>query len=244
MVPLWKPSHNEDITQFSSDGSLVPPTFSNFSVQELILQGKLLLASSGKEFVKPTGILSSAAEVKKARKEAMGRLGLEFLDGDDMDLDKEFAADAETDEGVEVDVMIGKVESSVNLVTGPFNAKQYMQDEVPRSATPNAPSPSDSTTPSLPDPDATVLSARERNRLKRKRKLGNSAFVSAQAPPQAVGAKYTTVSTGSNNKCVCFFSHVFTSRNIQKGPTHLSGRRSFLCLSNWKSEASCKWGLF
>ena len=81
----------------------MPPTFSNFSVQELILQGKLLLASSGKEFVKPTGILSSAAEVKKARKEAMGRLGLEFLDGDDMDLDKEFAADAETDEGVEVD---------------------------------------------------------------------------------------------------------------------------------------------
>ncbi|KAH0584000.1 hypothetical protein H2248_009577 [Termitomyces sp. 'cryptogamus'] len=181
MVPLWKPSHNEEITESASDASPVPPTFPNFSVQELILQGKLLLASSGKEFVKPTGILSSAAEVKKARKEAMGRLGLEFLDGDDMDLDKEFAAYVETDEGVEMDVMVDK-------------------DEPPLcSSTPSAPSPSDTTAP-LPDSDVNVLSARERNRLKRKRKPGNSAFVSAQPPPQVAGAKYTTVPTSSNNK--------------------------------------------
>ncbi|KAG6903183.1 hypothetical protein C0995_002726 [Termitomyces sp. Mi166 len=200
MVPLWKPSHVEEITESTSDASLVSPNFPNFSVQELILQGKLLLASSGKEFVKPAGILSSAAEVKKARKEAMGRLGLEFLDGDDMDLDKEFAADAEKDEGVETDVMLGKVESSVDLASGPFNAKRCIQDEPPRSATPSVPSPSDSTTPSLPDADVNALSARERNRLKRKRKPGNSAFVAAQPPPPVTGAKYTTVPTGSNNK--------------------------------------------
>lgn len=110
MVPLWKPSCDKAIAESSSDAPLIPPTFPNFSVQELILQGKLLLASSGKEFTKPTGILSSAAEVKKARKEAMGRLGLEFLDGDDMDLDKEFAAEVETDEGDEMDITFNKVE--------------------------------------------------------------------------------------------------------------------------------------
>ena len=53
-------------------------------------KGTLLLASSGKEFVKPTGILASSSEVKKARKEAMNRLGLDFLDNfgdaDDMEV--------------------------------------------------------------------------------------------------------------------------------------------------------------
>ncbi|KAG6898919.1 hypothetical protein C0993_002768 [Termitomyces sp. T159_Od127] len=181
MVPLWKPSCDKETTESSTATPLIPPPFPNFSVEELILQGKLLLASSGKEFTKPSGILSSAAEVKKARKEAMGRLGLEFLDGDDMDLDKEFAADVEIDEGFEVEVMFNKDEPP------------------PRSATPSVPSPSESTAPSCPDADAIVLSARERNRLKRKRKPGNSAFVSAQ-PPQVAGAKYTTVPTGSNNK--------------------------------------------
>ena len=68
-------------------------------------KGTLLLASSGKEFAKPTGILSNSTEVKKARKEAMGRLGLDFLDSvgdDEMDLEKELAVDVEPD--VDVDV--------------------------------------------------------------------------------------------------------------------------------------------
>ena len=79
--------------------SLSPPEFPNFSIQELVTQGTLLLASSGKEFVKPTGIPSSSQEVKKARKAAIDRLGLGFLEGVDdvMDLDKEFAAEMEVD---------------------------------------------------------------------------------------------------------------------------------------------------
>ncbi|KAG6911440.1 hypothetical protein DXG01_014514 [Tephrocybe rancida] len=181
MVPLWKPTEGEAVASTPSDVPLVPPTFPNFSVQELLLQGKLLLASSGKEFVKPSGILSSAAEVKKARKEAMGRLGLEFLDGDDMDLDKEFAADTEGDEDIDMETAIVKDEPP------------------PGSGTPSVPSPTDSAAPSLHDADANVLSARERNRLKRKRKPGNSAFVAAP-PPQATGAKYATAPSGSNNK--------------------------------------------
>ncbi|KAG6814294.1 hypothetical protein H0H92_013419 [Tricholoma furcatifolium] len=177
MVPLWTPFDGAQPSPSASEAPLVPPTFPNFSVQELILQGKLLLASSGKEFVKPAGILSSAAEVKKARKEAMGRLGLDFLDGDEMDLEKEFAADVEVDEGVGIEPI--------------------KEEPPPRSATPSVPSPVDSAAPSLPDVDVNGLSARERNRMKRKRKPGNSAFVAAP-PPQTAGAKYTAAPTGSN----------------------------------------------
>src|SRR5437879_1597660 len=101
LVPVWHPtSHGGSIHTplFTSDPPQ-PPDFPNFSVQELLARGNLLLASSGKEFVKPTGILSSTQEVKKARKDAMSRLGLGFLDTveDDMGLDKEFAADMNVD---------------------------------------------------------------------------------------------------------------------------------------------------
>ncbi|KAF5386822.1 hypothetical protein D9615_001620 [Tricholomella constricta] len=200
LVPLWKPSEGQDAASPSSEAHLEPPTFPNFSVQELILQGKLLLASSGKEFIKPAGILSSAAEVKKARKEAMGRLGLDFLDADDMDLEKEFA---EADEDVEMEDTSGEAEPSAES-TPPLEAckSDYTVnggDAPPRSAPPTAPSPTTSTAPSLPDAETNALSARERNRLKRKRKPGNSAFVAAP-PPQATGAKYTAAPAGSSNK--------------------------------------------
>ncbi|KAF9019159.1 hypothetical protein BDZ89DRAFT_1139528 [Hymenopellis radicata] len=92
LTPLWTPNTLED-DESDVHMSLPEPEYTNFSVQDLITQGKLLLASSGKEFQRPSGILSSAAEVKKARKEAMGRLGLDFLDkvADEIDLDKELA---------------------------------------------------------------------------------------------------------------------------------------------------------
>lgn len=176
------------------------PPFPSFSVQGLVLQGKLLLASSGKEFVKPAGILSSATEVKKARKEAMGRLGLDFLDNvaDEMDLEKEFA-EAEADGDVEMEDVPVKSEPSVE----PLSPMQTFPSEEPikqedrpatRSVTPSAPSPA---TP-VPE-DLGALSARERNRLKRKRKPGNSAFVAAP-PPQVTGAKYNAAPAGSSSK--------------------------------------------
>jgi TATA-binding protein-associated factor len=176
------------------------PSFPTFSVRDLVLQGKLLLASSGKEFVKPAGILSSAAEVKKARKEAMGRLGLDFLDnvGDEMDLDKEFA-EAEADGDVEMEDVPVKSEATLESVspmqTCPPEDPIKQEDRPPtRSVTPSASSPA----PSVPD-DLGALSARERNRLKRKRKPGNSAFVAAP-PPQATGAKYNAAPSGSSSK--------------------------------------------
>lgn len=177
-------------------------------MQELILQGKLLLASSGKEFIKPAGILSSSAEVKKARKEAMGRLGLEFLDNvaDELGLDKELAADAEGDGDVNMEDTAVKSE----LLDKPSSPMDVCPaDMIPppdsspatRSVTPTAPSPTTSNAPSAPDQDLGAMSAREKNRLKRKRKPGNSAFVAAPPPPpQFSGAKYSAATSGVANK--------------------------------------------
>jgi len=177
------------------------PEYPVFSIRELILQGNLLLASSGKEFTKPNGILSSAAEVKKARKEAMGRLGLEFLEtvADDMGLDKEFAADMEVD----MDDPPPPADSADNiqLLAAMDLSTSENQDPSPqtRSVTPTVPSPTDSHEHVVQEADVGALSARERNRLKRKRKPGNSAFVVAP-PPQSTGAKYSAAPSGSSHK--------------------------------------------
>jgi TATA-binding protein-associated factor len=176
------------------------------SVEELVQKGTLLLASSGKEFTKPNGILSSSSEVKKARKEAMGRLGLDFLDSfganDDMDLDKELVAGSEPDTRVpgesentmDVDPPSVPVALSLDVST---KAKKRSPSPRSKSTTPVAPSPSAPSGPQ-PDEELTGLSARERNRLKRKRKQGNAAFV--QAPPPTSNSKFQATTTGVANK--------------------------------------------
>jgi len=208
LVPVWQPASERNGFLGMSDeaNSPLPPVdFPIFSVQELVAQGNLLLASSGKEFVKPAGILSSAQEVKKARKEAMSRLGLGFLDGveDDMDLEKEFAAE------MEVDVPEAAPASTIKSETTPMELcppePPIVKEPSPstRSVSPALPSPS---TPDVPvDLDTSQMSARERNRLKRKRKPGNSAFVAP--PPQTAGSKYAAAPSGAN-KCVVLLSQV------------------------------------
>ncbi|KAF9068722.1 SNF2 superfamily chromatin remodeling protein [Rhodocollybia butyracea] len=194
---VWQPFNNDEDTVMKTDdqiSSLPVPEFTSFSVEELVLQGKLLLASSGKEFVRPA-VLSSPAEVKKARKEAMGRLGLEFLDdvAEEMDLDKELGADLEGNGDVDMDVKQEEPTPSGSPMD--VCPPAIKKEDIPsRSATPAEPSPT-STTPA-PE-DLSAMSARERNRLKRKRKPGNSAFVAAQAPPpQASGSKYNAMPAG------------------------------------------------
>jgi TATA-binding protein-associated factor len=184
--------------------ALTVPDFPAFSVQDLISQGNLLLASSGKEFIKPAGILATTAEVKKARKEAMGRLGLEFLDdvADDIELEKELAAD------MEIDATENPSKEGTTRGNSPMDicdsGETRKASSPTRSLTPVAPSP---TTPSVPDIDLSALSARERNRLKRKRKQGNGAFVAAP-PPQGPGAKFSAAPIGSSNKCVFSISQM------------------------------------
>jgi TATA-binding protein-associated factor len=166
-------------------------------------KGNLLLASSGKEFVKLTGILSSSSEVKKARKEAMGRLGLDFLDtvggADDMDIEKELA-DTEPDGDFEMEIVAKTEEQPLSPTNTSTDIKLKNEPSPPpsESISPETSSPSTSSGPFTND-DSNSMSARERNRLKRKRKPGNSAFVTAP-PPQASGAKYSTTSSGSSNK--------------------------------------------
>jgi TATA-binding protein-associated factor len=140
-------------------------------------------------------------EVKKARKEALDRLGLNFIDSfggeDDMDLEKELA-DAEPDLDVEMEnslrigdnpPLLSPTDSSVNTTR---KERSMSRSDSISPATPT------STTPTLPQPDI-ALSARERNRLKRKRKVGSMAFVAAP-PPQNSGAKYTASAAGPSNK--------------------------------------------
>jgi TATA-binding protein-associated factor len=176
------------------------------SVAELVQKGTLLLASSGKEFIKPNGILSSSSEVKKARKEAMGRLGLDFLysfgANDDMDLDKELVAGSELDAQVPrenesaMDIDPPPVSADLSL---DVSAKVKKRSPSPRSksTTPVAPSPSAPCGPQI-DEDLSGLSARERNRLKRKRKQGNAAFV--HAPPPTSSSKFQATTSGAFNK--------------------------------------------
>ncbi len=194
LVPVWQPSQASPHPVEASSGPA--PDFSKFSVQELILSGKLLLASSGKEFTKPTGILSSSAEVKKARKEAMGRLGLEFLDNvaDEMDLDKELAADMEVDPEMDAEDTQSKSEVVPDGISQPGSKIERSSSSTPAASSPTTTRPEESV-------DMSNLSARERNRLKRKRKLGSSAFVAAP-PPQASGAKYSATPGGQSHKCV------------------------------------------
>lgn len=201
---MWMPSKNPNgMDEDKPMASSPTPDFPTFSVQDLISQGNLLLASSGKEFIKPTGILATTAEVKKARKEAMGRLGLDFLDdvADDMELEKELTADMDVD-STEVSNMDSATRG--NSPMDLCSENKTGSSPPTRSLTPVAPSP---TTPSAPDIDLSALSARERNRLKRKRKQGTGAFVAAP-PPQTAGAKFSATPSGSSNKSVVPFRAV------------------------------------
>ncbi|KAH9923909.1 SNF2 chromatin remodeling protein [Epithele typhae] len=219
LVPLWIPYADAQTNPYGASTTQPAPEFPPFSVRELMEKGTLLLASSGKEFTKPTGILANSTEVKKARKEAMGRLGLDFLDSfggaDDMDIDKELAAD-------EPDADVEMAQPQPQLVPAPMSIKTEVRVEVKaednpplsspieelvdikvktdpslldrsKSSTPvAAPSPATTTAPE----DTSALSARERNRLKRKRKPGNAAVVGAPPPTQGSGAKFQAAAAG------------------------------------------------
>ncbi|KZT11597.1 SNF2 chromatin remodeling protein [Laetiporus sulphureus 93-53] len=197
LVPLWQPCPDADSKDLEPPTSLPPPEFPSFSVRELMEKGTLLLASSGKEFTKPTGILASSSEVKKARKEAMGRLGLGFLDSfgeeDDMDIEKELVAD-EVDQDADMEAGT-KVEEGSPVSDTVFVKKEPSPPTRSRTTTP-AVAISDTIDVAMTD-DTSALSARERNRLKRKRKAGNGAYV-APPPQQASGSKYTATTAGQS----------------------------------------------
>ena len=178
----------------SKDGaSLSPPEFPNVSVRQLMESKTRLLASSGKEFAKPAGIFQNSAEVRKARKEAMGRLGLGFLDvaeDDDMELDKELAAADEHD--VDGEMKIDTPKEDIGKEIDPSSPSEQKKDGVAFDRV-------KSSTPGPSEDELAGMSARERNRLKRKRKPGNAAFVSAPPPPPNNGSKYNVTTAGGTS---------------------------------------------
>ncbi|KIJ44189.1 hypothetical protein M422DRAFT_228203 [Sphaerobolus stellatus SS14] len=202
LLPVWSPSPPVDIPPTPNVDLSNPPPFPPFSVPTLLNTpaSNLLLGSSGKEYAKPVAF-RSPAEVAKARKEAMGRLGLDFLDiGDDdadMDWDKELADGAEAEgtsgelkspmdsemrDSEDVDVKRPTLERLQTGSLTPLDVKMESPAISPVVAdSPAANSPAsgyDAPMQPLPAPAGpqAELSIRERNRLKRKRKAGN-AFV-------------------------------------------------------------------
>lgn len=71
-IPVWEPSGCPDVLMKPVDEPPVIPEFPNFSVKDLMERGTRLLASSGKEFVKPSAILANSSEVKKSSKGGNG----------------------------------------------------------------------------------------------------------------------------------------------------------------------------
>jgi TATA-binding protein-associated factor len=186
------------------------PEFPPFSVAQLLKEGTLLLASSGKEYAEPIA-LGTPAEVARARKEAMNRLGLGFIDGvgdDELELGKELSQSQNEAGAMDVDLPSADVKPSI---TARANSPAVTFGDATSSASSPALSTSDirprkilkiktevqdpsDSAPESPGPsgDGLGLSARERNRLKRKLKTGNSAFIASPstaksnpAPPPA-----------------------------------------------------------
>jgi TATA-binding protein-associated factor len=223
-VPVWRPVLGRDLQpnvkqdldvkmeDVPSDANHLrpPPEFPQFSVQELLQKGTLLLSSSGKEFVKPANLLANPLEVKRARKAAMSRLGLDFLDAvaddDGMDWEKELADDPDVDTTMAPPDV--KIETAIDAepispipvvadATSPITARPLSASLPSGSSTP---APLAEVTPT--DEDLAGMSARERNRLKRKRKGGASAFVLAP-PPAPSGAKYNTTNASGSKYVRC-----------------------------------------
>ncbi|KDQ06750.1 hypothetical protein BOTBODRAFT_39402 [Botryobasidium botryosum FD-172 SS1] len=217
LVPLWTPySFPVSSSNFPPDPASPAPEFPPFSVAQLIQSGSLLLASSGKEFAQPT-YFGTPAEVERARQEAMKRLGLGFLNGvgDDLDndLEKELAVESSNIDESGSDVKMEDIQHTNGHNNGNGASVKHESEHdasahdiksrlkvntriaqvksedstLSAFASPN-PTPSSEEPPALPV-DTTGMSAREINRLKRKRKPGNTAFIAAAALPLAQPSK-------------------------------------------------------
>lgn len=252
MTPAWSPQ-NPPSSLFTS--ATLPPTspdpspapdFPPFNVAQLLKEGTLLLASSGKEYSEPVA-LGTPAEVARARKEAMSRLGLGFMDevgaddddDDALDFGKELSQSqpvkaAKTPEPMDVDspAVIAVDVKPNQLFTNPSGpySPAATPDQTSSTSSPSLSAadikpppafslshntanttttsyhhnhPNAKFTPKIkteiaesPEPplesggpDGAALSARERNRLKRKLKTGNSAFVPSTPSSAAGGTK-------------------------------------------------------
>ena len=210
MTPSWAPHSSSN--PISTTCPNPAPDFPPFSVAQLLSTGTLLLSSSGTEFTAPVA-LGTPAEVARARKDAMAKIGLGFMDGEDLvdDLEKELApSDSHDDvDGPEDAHMASPPGTAPSSSPGTGNMSPHPSS--PSNIVKLEPSTEpikitsarlkldttrlkreDSIVPETPldspvGDDLSGLSARERNRLKRKRKPGNSAFVTPAAAAKTPG---------------------------------------------------------
>jgi len=196
---VWAPLHPAD------NAVDLQVDFPPFSVESLLESNNLLLSSSGQEFSR-SSMLGTPAELERARKEAKSRLGLDFLVDDDDDPDNTWTQEL-MDEAADVQQF---PDDSSNAVKSPDSK---MDVGSPLSKTDDVASPMslDASMPQIskssnqqpesrwrdgdergssPGPpsgvDLSALSARERNRLKRKRRQeegGGAAVINRAAPP-------------------------------------------------------------
>jgi TATA-binding protein-associated factor len=162
---VWDPLAAELVDEkkdFSAAAPVTPPadlmTFAAFSPQGVLRRGEKLLSSAGSEYDASSSL--SVAERLASAKQDMKKLGLGAMAGEDLDL------------GLDVEQELMS-EASTSL-----KAEQKP---------PAAPSPMSPPAPSAPtdEIDLSKLSARERNQLKRKRKIapgGSSQDLAPRAP--------------------------------------------------------------
>lgn len=209
LVPIWAPWEVKDEDEVIFDEyKVAEPEFPECSIKDLLNAGKLLLSSAGHEYNKPTGILRDQNAVKRARKAAMSRLGLDFLDnidGDSMDIDKELAPEIATSDNGDIEMKNDANEIDSNSADDRVIPKITIDTNVGVSLTTGPQKECDASpitsAPLTTFEDVSGLSARERNRLKRKRKPGNAAFIAAP-PPSAGGSKFQPQPAGSGQKYV------------------------------------------
>ena len=206
LVPAWTPTQavSPDTTPSS------PPEYPHFSVQSLLESGNLLLSSSGQEFTKSM-TLGTPEEIARSRKEAMSRLGLDFLnDSDDDDWGKELVEEAVDVAMADDEQRVGQPDDHEMQTEGPVDPATAKSDEessrmsadptyiptvaclpgrapFPAPHDPVSPVPPETDAVHMEDADTPGLSARERNRLKRKRKGTIGPFMNA--PPSAPPTK-------------------------------------------------------
>jgi TATA-binding protein-associated factor len=186
---LWTPLHPASYTEAST------AEFPTFSVEQLLSSGNLLLSSSGQEFSRLAS-LGTPADLERARKEAKARLGLDFLDGDDdedngwtQELMQE-ATDVQITEDDPAPVAKSPDSNKMDM-TSPGSRVEDMaspmsvEEPFPPPPRPVVPGRTESRQQFSDDragspisgivEDMSALSARERNRLKRKRKKEESS---------------------------------------------------------------------
>lgn len=188
-VGVWDPTDfalpPSDSSDESTSTSAAAISLSSFNLSHILRDGSLLLASSGSEYAKVSSNLTSE-ELAKAQKDALAKLGLGLGAGGGGSKD-ELGVDFEEELKVEEGGAGGglppphfKPERSLSLSLPPLPSTSTSTSTSPLPALPSL----SAETPLTEDEDPFAgLSARERNKLKRKRKTVSKSSSNGGGPP-------------------------------------------------------------